>query len=51
MLVRERMTADPVVIQANVSVTDALALMREKKVRRLPVLDANGKLAEARPGL
>jgi acetoin utilization protein AcuB len=44
MLVRERMTADPVVIQANVSVTDALALMREKKVRRLPVLDANGKL-------
>ena len=44
MLVRERMTADPVVVSPDVPVPTALELMREKKVRRLPVLDAKGKL-------
>jgi len=44
MFVRDRMTADPVVVNSDLSVPDALALMRQKKVRRLPVLDAKGKL-------
>ncbi len=44
MFVRDKMTANPVTIKADVSVPEALSLMREKKVRRLPVLDARGKL-------
>jgi acetoin utilization protein AcuB len=44
MLVRERMSREPVTITSDVSVTDALRLMRERKVRRLPVLDRHGKL-------
>jgi acetoin utilization protein AcuB len=44
MLVRERMSQEPVTITPDVSVTDALRLMRERKVRRLPVLDSHGKL-------
>lgn len=44
MLVQERMTADPVTITPDVSVPDALRLMRERKVRRLPVLDGHGRL-------
>ena len=44
MLVRDRMTADPVVVNPDMPVPEALALMRTKKVRRLPVLDAKGKL-------
>jgi len=44
MFVRDRMTVNPVVIKADASIADALAVMKEKKVRRLPVLDAKGKL-------
>lgn len=44
MLVRDRMTSDPVVAHPELSVPDALALMRERGIRRLPVLDAKGKL-------
>jgi acetoin utilization protein AcuB len=44
MLVRERMTKNPVTTTPDTSVTDALRLMRERKVRRLPVMDARGKL-------
>lgn len=44
MLVRDRMTVKPIVVSPDLSVPDALALMREKKVRRLPVLDAQGHL-------
>jgi acetoin utilization protein AcuB len=39
------MTRNPVTVTAETSVTDALRLMREKKVRRFPVLDGHGKLA------
>lgn len=39
MLVRERMSPHPVVIGPDTSLPDAISLMREKKVRRLPVLD------------
>jgi acetoin utilization protein AcuB len=42
MLVRDRMTLNPVTIMQDVSVTDALRLMSERKIRRLPVLDAQG---------
>jgi len=44
MLVRDRMTLNPVTITPEVSVTDALRLMSEKKIRRLPVLDGQGRL-------
>jgi acetoin utilization protein AcuB len=44
MLVQERMSREPVTITSDVSVPDALRLMRERKVRRLPVLDSHGKL-------
>jgi acetoin utilization protein AcuB len=38
------MSKNPVTTTPDTSVTDALRLMREKKVRRLPVMDAHGKL-------
>ena len=44
MLVQDQMSSAPITITADLSVPDALSLMREKKVRRLPVLDAKGKL-------
>jgi len=44
MLVRELMTSSPITITPDVSVPDALILMHEKKIRRLPVVDAHGKL-------
>jgi acetoin utilization protein AcuB len=44
MLVRERMTPNPVTITTDVSVPDALRLMHERRVRRLPVLDGRGRL-------
>lgn len=44
MLVGERMTRNPVTIQDTASIDDGLHLMRERKVRRLPVVDAAGKM-------
>ena len=44
MLVRERMSTKPVTITADVPITEALRIMRENQVRRLPVLDSDGKL-------
>ena len=44
MLIREFMTPNPVTITPDTSVPDALRLMREKNVRRLPVLDGHGHL-------
>jgi acetoin utilization protein AcuB len=44
MLVRERMTTNPVTITPETSVPEALRLMRERKIRRLPVLDSHGQL-------
>ncbi len=44
MLVGERMTRNPVTIEETASIDDGLHLMRERKVRRLPVLDASGKM-------
>ncbi len=45
MLVSQKMTKKPVTARTDMSVSDALDLMHEKKVHRLPVLDSNGKLA------
>jgi len=44
MLVKERMSRHPITIRPDVSLFDALRIMREEKVRRLPVLDEDGKL-------
>lgn len=44
MLVRERMSAPPVTITENVPITEALRVMRQNRVRRLPVVDQEGKL-------
>ncbi|NLD72644.1 MAG: CBS domain-containing protein [Chloroflexi bacterium] len=44
MFVRERMTKHPVTITPETSLHDALRIMREEKVRRLPVLSRQGKL-------
>lgn len=44
MLVGERMSRNPVTILDTASIDDGLHIMRERKVRRLPVLDASGKM-------
>ena len=44
MLVGERMTKRPITTHPNTPIDDALKLMRDSKVRRLPVLDKNGNL-------
>lgn len=44
MLVGERMTRNPVTILDTASIDDGLHLMRERKVRRLPVVDATGQM-------
>ncbi len=44
MLVRERMSTQPVTITADAPITEALRVMRQRHVRRLPVLDEEGRL-------
>ena len=44
MLVRDLMTSNPVTVHPETSVPDALRLMRERKVRRLPVVDGHSRL-------
>ncbi len=44
MLVRKRMTPNPITVTPDTSVSDAMRLMREKRIRRLPVLDHNAHL-------
>ena len=44
MLIGERMTRHPVTITQNEGIDDALRMMRDNHVRRLPVLDKKGKL-------
>jgi acetoin utilization protein AcuB len=45
MLVLQKMTKKPITVNTDMSVSDALDLMHQKKVHRLPVLDSRGKLA------
>jgi acetoin utilization protein AcuB len=44
MLVCERMSAKPVTIDVGSTIIEALRIMRENQVRRLPVLDEKGDL-------
>jgi acetoin utilization protein AcuB len=44
MLVSNRMTLNPYTVTPQSSVAKAITIMKEKKVRRLPVLDNTGKL-------
>jgi len=44
MLVGSRMTRNPITVREDTSLYDALKKMRENKVRRLPVLNTDGKL-------
>lgn len=44
MLVRERMSRHPVTITTETTITEALKVMRQNDVRRLPVLDAAGQM-------
>lgn len=44
MLVGERMSKNLITVTRNTGVDDALRLMRDKNIRRLPVVDNQGKL-------
>jgi acetoin utilization protein AcuB len=44
MLVRERMSRKPVTVTADTPISEALKVMRQKHVRRLPVLDQEGRM-------
>jgi acetoin utilization protein AcuB len=44
VLVRDRMSKHPITITADVHIDEALKMMRDNKVRRLPVIDREGRL-------
>lgn len=44
LLVKDWMTADVITITPETTLTDAAALMREKAIRRLPIVTGDGKL-------
>jgi len=44
MLVKDRMTYNPITVKEDTSLPDALKIMRDNRVRRLPVLGKGGKL-------
>ncbi|MHB8770544.1 MAG: CBS domain-containing protein [Syntrophales bacterium] len=44
MLVKDRMTPNPVTVTDDSSFENALHLMKEKKIRRLPIVNKEGKL-------
>ncbi len=44
MLVKDRMTLNPVTVSPDTSVSEALNLMRQRKVRRMPVVDKHEHL-------
>src|SRR5512143_3270687 len=44
MLVRERMSAHPVLCEPDLPVSDALDRMKKEHIRRMPVVDRHGKL-------
>lgn len=44
MLVKNRMTTDPITIAPDMPVAEALSAMRQKNIRRFPVLNKRGKL-------
>ncbi|MFN2168765.1 MAG: CBS domain-containing protein, partial [Anaerolineae bacterium] len=44
MLVKDRMTSEPICGRPDMAVTEAQALMNANKIRHLPILDDNGQL-------
>ena len=44
MLVQDYMSHPPIVISAKTPVSEALKMMRERTIRRLPVVDSSGRL-------
>jgi acetoin utilization protein AcuB len=44
MLIRERMTRNPVLCLPDLPVNDAFDLMKKERIRRIPVVDKQGKL-------
>ena len=44
MLIRERMTKNPLTITQETTLDEALKIMKREKIRRLPILDKNGRL-------
>lgn len=44
MLVKDRMSKHPITVTADVHVDEALRMMRDNKIRRLPVIDRDGRL-------
>jgi acetoin utilization protein AcuB len=44
MLVESRMTPNPIIVHPDTPFEDALLTLREKKIRRLPVIDKQGNL-------
>jgi len=48
MLVRNRMSGPAVTVRQDADFQKALALMQEKKLRRLPVVDDDGQLVHRR---
>jgi acetoin utilization protein AcuB len=44
MLVRDQMSAAPITARAETAVADALRLMHERRIRRLPIVDRRGRL-------
>jgi acetoin utilization protein AcuB len=44
MLVRDRMTLEPVTVTPDATFPECFSLLREKKIRHLPVVDKKGKL-------
>ena len=45
MKVGQRMTRNPITIAPDTAVPEAQAIMRREKIKRLPVIDKDGKLA------
>jgi predicted transcriptional regulator len=48
MLVLQKMTKKPITVKTDMSVSDALDLMHQKKVHRLPVIHVGSWLASSR---
>ncbi len=44
MLVRDRMTKNPITVKPNLPIAEALEWMRKEKIRRFPVVDKKDKL-------
>src|SRR3972149_4104016 len=44
MLVKDRMSRHPILASPDLSISEALNLMKKEKIRRLPVVDKHGKL-------